>query len=261
MAWATTLATTRRAASNPSPSPSRPDPLRHRIADLAEQLDAHRKRQQAAHPTLTLTGMYNVLEKLKTGEVLTEKEKVFHEEGLVSVLKQLHDELDVAVLDAYGWTDLAPLMQVVNGNAPATTTREDAVRELDERLLERLVALNAERAAEEKRGLIRWLRPEFQNPSGTTAHTQGEFEGDDEGETGVAAAVATTRPWPKDLTEQVRGVVAVLATSSSPQTVDEIAAHFTGRGKWRERLPPLVDMLAALGRARVVGDGRYVAGT
>ncbi len=40
------------------------------------------------------------------------------------------------------WTDLAPLMQIVNGNAPATTTRDDAVRELDERLLERLVALN-----------------------------------------------------------------------------------------------------------------------
>lgn len=242
----------------PFPVPS--DLLSLRISDLAEQLDAHRKRQQAAHPTLTLTGMYNVLEKLKTGEVLTEKEKVIHEQGLVSVLKQLHDELDLAVLEAYGWNDLAPLMQVVNGNAPATTTREDTVRELDERLLERLVALNAERAAEEKRGLIRWLRPEFRNPSGTTAHAQGALEGDDEGETGVAAAGSATQPWPKDLTEQVRGVAAVLAASSSPQTVDEIAAHFTGRGKWRERLPQIVDMLAALGRARVVGDGRYVAG-
>ena len=35
--------------------------LRDRIAQLAEQIDAHRKRQQAAHPGLTLTGMYNVL--------------------------------------------------------------------------------------------------------------------------------------------------------------------------------------------------------
>ncbi len=40
------------------------------IAALAEQLDAHRKRQQAAHPDLTLTGMYNVLAKLRSGEPL-----------------------------------------------------------------------------------------------------------------------------------------------------------------------------------------------
>jgi hypothetical protein len=31
-------------------------------------------------------------------------------------------------------------------------------------LLTRFVALNHERAAEENRGLIRWLRPEYQNP-------------------------------------------------------------------------------------------------
>ncbi|MFO1493669.1 MAG: hypothetical protein U1F26_03305 [Lysobacterales bacterium] len=41
--------------------------LKDRIGALAEQLDAHRKRQQAAHAELTLTGMYNVLEKLKAG--------------------------------------------------------------------------------------------------------------------------------------------------------------------------------------------------
>ena len=40
--------------------------LRGRIAQLAEQIDAHRKRQQAAHPGLTLTGMYNVLEILRS---------------------------------------------------------------------------------------------------------------------------------------------------------------------------------------------------
>ena len=35
---------------------------------------------------------------------------------------------------------------------------------LEETILHRLVALNAERAAEERRGLIRWLRPDFQRP-------------------------------------------------------------------------------------------------
>ena len=90
-----------------------------------------------------MTGMYDVLEKLRSDETLADKEKTIHEQGLVSVLKQIHDELDAAVFDAYGW--------------PVTLT--------DEEILERLVALNAERAAEEARGLIRWLRPDFQNRS------------------------------------------------------------------------------------------------
>ena len=36
-----------------------------KIRALGEQLDAHRKRQQALHPELTMTGMYNVLEALR----------------------------------------------------------------------------------------------------------------------------------------------------------------------------------------------------
>ncbi|ACR01340.1 class I SAM-dependent DNA methyltransferase [Thauera aminoaromatica] len=87
----------------PDPSPAQAA----RIRDLAEQLDAHRKRQQALHPELTLTGMYNVLEKLRAGDTLTPKERTIHEQGLVSVLRELHDALDSAVFEAYGWCDLA----------------------------------------------------------------------------------------------------------------------------------------------------------
>jgi hypothetical protein len=56
--------------------------------------------------------------------------------------------LDAAVLEAYGWADLHPL----------TPEREPE-------LLTRLVALNHERAAEEQRGHIRWLRPDYQAPT------------------------------------------------------------------------------------------------
>ena len=63
------------------------------------------KRQQAAHPKLVLTDIYNVLEKLRDGVALNAREKVTHEQGLVSVLRQIHDELDAAVFDAYGWLD------------------------------------------------------------------------------------------------------------------------------------------------------------
>jgi len=47
--------------------------LTDRIRSLAEQLDAHRKARPAAHDTitLTLTGLYNLLAKLRSGELLT----------------------------------------------------------------------------------------------------------------------------------------------------------------------------------------------
>ena len=77
--------------------------------------------------------MYNVLEKLRSGESLTAKEQTIHEQGLVSVLKQIHDDLDVAVFDAYG---LPHHLE-------------------DEEILQRLVDLNHERAEEESRGIIR----------------------------------------------------------------------------------------------------------
>ncbi len=50
--------------------------------------------------------MYNLLEKLRKAELLDEKDKAFNQKALVSTLKQIHDELDVAVFEAYGWSDL-----------------------------------------------------------------------------------------------------------------------------------------------------------
>ena len=44
-------------------------------------------------------------EKLRSGEPLTAKEKQIHDQGLVTVLRQIHDELDEAALEAYGWED------------------------------------------------------------------------------------------------------------------------------------------------------------
>src|SRR5436305_6540070 len=67
---------------DPFPFPTRGEELIIAIRALGESLDAHRKRQQSLHPDLTLTGMYNVLEKLRSGQPLNEKEKKIHEQGL-----------------------------------------------------------------------------------------------------------------------------------------------------------------------------------
>lgn len=148
------------------------------IRDLAERLDAQRKRQQAQHPELTLTGMYNVLEKLRASEPLTAKDKTIHEQAL-ALLRELHDELDRAVFAAYGWDDLAAQLVGKPGATTPLPDKPEAQAEAEEELLRRLVALNAERAAEEARGLVRWLRPEYQNPSAAVAPEQREADLDD----------------------------------------------------------------------------------
>ncbi|MBQ4853987.1 class I SAM-dependent DNA methyltransferase [Rhodanobacter sp. B2A1Ga4] len=243
---------------DPFPFPVLSDEQQTHLRALAEQLDAHRKHQQAAYPDLTLTGMYNVLDKLRSGEPLTTKERVIHEHGLVSVLRQLHDEIDAAVLDAYGWGDLLPLLRISHGNdAPADgTSRDDAKRAFDEAILERLVALNAERAAEEARGLVRWLRPAFQHPTAQAAPEQAEIATEQAGDDTAAPAAAKPLPWPKDAVAQVRAVADALAASPIALDADALATRFSARGPWKKRLPQLLDMLVALGRAREQ-DGRY----
>jgi len=217
------------------PFPAATDEQKARIRGLAEQLDAHRKRRQAEHPKLTMTGMYNVLEKLRSGEALTDKEKVIHEQGLVTVLRQLHDELDAAVFDAYGW--------------PETLT--------DDELLERLVALNAERAAEEAQGKVRWLRPEYQNPEGATQ--QGQLAVDvPEAGTAPTPTAKKKQPWPKSLPDQVRVLREALAGQASPVTAETLARHFTRARK--DRVEELLKTLVAMGQARETGDQCFVAG-
>lgn len=52
----------------------------------------------------------------------------------------------------------------VRGNVPGQLVRI-APDFSDEAPLQELVDLNAERAEEERQGLVRWLRPEFQKPA------------------------------------------------------------------------------------------------
>jgi hypothetical protein len=237
--------------------------LTTRIRALAEQLDAHRKAQQAAHPELTLTGLYNVLDKLRRAEPLNAKDKLIHTQGLVSVLKSLHDELDAAVLAAYGWSDLQSALTDHTHPEP----RAAAV----ETLLERLVALNARRAAEETAGTVRWLRPDFQcKTAGSQAALDGMAETEAEDARMPAATAATAAPaapivktpWPVGLPEQIKAVAEVLAGSGRALTLADLEARFTARGRWRERLPTIIHTLEALGRARRVGNGadRWQAG-
>ena len=55
-----------------------PEPLKDKIRTEAKALDALRKRVLAEHEDLTLTKLYNILEALREGRVLTEAERLTH---------------------------------------------------------------------------------------------------------------------------------------------------------------------------------------
>nr|WP_052647022.1 hypothetical protein [Spirosoma spitsbergense] len=205
-----------------------------RIRELAEQLDAHRKRQQAANPTLTLTDLYNVVEKLRqsdgsAGEPLTAKDQTINQQGLASVVLSLHQQIDAAVADSYGWPHNLP----------------------DSEILTRLVQLNHERAAEESAGQIRYLRPSYQAPGQqqliglTTTATK----------TSAPVADAVKQEWPKELAQQMQAVRDTVQQSGVPLSTKQVAAFFakTPPGK----VQPLLDTLAALALLRQTADGTY----
>lgn len=215
---------------DPFPVPTCSEQSKAAIRFLGEDLDAHRKRQQSEHPKLTLTGIYNVLEKLRSGEQLAPGDKKVHAEGLVSVLMKLHSDLDAAVFDAYGW--------------PHDLT--------DEQILERLVALNAERAEEERKGLVRWLRPEFQNAAGAAPQTELETE-TPEAEEEVAAAPrkekakVAKQPWPTKLKERLEAVHNLLRDAGKPLPLAQVAGAF--KAAKAAEVEEVLESLAAFQRA------------
>jgi len=207
-----------------------PEPLKARIRAEAEALDAVRKRVLAAHDDLTLTKLYNLLEALKAGRALTEAERDVHDRGLVTLIRQHHDAIDAAVSEAYGW--------------PETLD--------DEAIIARLVALNRERAAEEARGIVRWLRPDYQAPGYQPPTAQGLDLGDQ-----PVAVTSTIIPWPATLPEQVSAVQSILAAAPAPLAANDVARAF--RGKRAGTVKPVLDALAGIGMARRLADGRYAA--
>ena len=94
-----------------------------------------------------MTELYNLRDKLRSGALMTDKEQRRATRARAAIVDRLHEQLDSAVADAYGWGD--------EWNAGKLGASE---------IVARLVALNHQRAAEEKAGTIRWLRPDYQQP-------------------------------------------------------------------------------------------------
>ena len=214
---------------DPFPFPDATPAQQARIRELAEQLDAHRKRQQAAHSTLTLTDLYNVVEKLKARKPLSAKEQTINQQGLASVVLSLHQQLDAAVADAYGWPHDLP----------------------DSEILTRLVQLNHERAAEESAGQIRYLRPAYQAPG----QQQLGLDLPTTVLKPTAPPVAVKQKWPTGLAQQMQTVRDVVQQAGVPLSTKQVAAFFAYTKS--DTVQPLLDTLAALALLRQTADGTY----
>lgn len=127
---------------DPFPFPDATPEQRAAIAELAEELDATRKQALEEVPGLTMTELYNLREKWRSGAEMDLIEQARVQAARAPIVDRLHEQIDAAVAEAYGWPADLPPSEIVA----------------------RLVALNHERAAEEKEGTVRWLRPDYQIP-------------------------------------------------------------------------------------------------
>jgi hypothetical protein len=226
---------------DPFPFPDADDLQKHHVRVVAEELDAHRKRVLANHRHITLTGLYNVLEKLRAGTTpaaLKPAERRIFDDGLVLILKELHDKLDGAVDDAYGWpVDLA-----------------------DEDILSRLVALNKERAKEEALGEVHWLRPDFQIPRFGTAQQKAELDLVGGGmETEGVAPTGPKPSFPVDDVAQTAAVMSALAVASGPMDAMAVASIFRQGRRVTLKVRAVLDALARMGFVTTTTNGtRYL---
>jgi hypothetical protein len=224
---------------DPFPFPDCSETFKDRIRAVAEELDAHRKARQVEHPRLTLTQMYNVLEKLKAGEHMDEDDESTKAQGLVLILRELHDQLDSLVAEAYGWPTALP----------------------DEEILERVVALNADRVREERGGKVGWLRPEFQIPRFGSEVERARLEE----ERRRARDEKRARPQQSNLTPEddleeakqrfptgdelaeTAAIIGVLRAAQSALSIDDISRHFSQGRQVERRVASTVLALARLG--------------
>lgn len=221
---------------DPFPFPSLGDLLKSKIRTVADELDAFRKERQKEHPSLALTQMYNILEKLRANADLDDDDEQIKKDGLILILKELHDKLDALVFEAYGW--------------PQTLT--------DEQILENLVALNHERAAEEKRGHVRWLRPDYQIPR--FGKDLDKMAAKEEGaqitaELGLGEPTAKKLSFPTDAVGQTAAVFAALAMAKGAVTVGDIAAEFRKSKNLERNIGEVLASLARLGHV-ATKDGK-----
>lgn len=201
---------------------------REDIAVLAEELDRLRLEVLTRDPELTMTGLYNARDRL--GGTMSPEEQAVHQSGCIGVLDHLHARIDALVIATYGW--------------PQDVTEEEMVQ--------RLVALNAERAVEEAAGEIRWLRPTWQR-NRILPRAKGGRQ---------AVAELAPEPWPplpRQDDEMAAALLDMLRRAGRPLQPKALAGGFTVSSKVRAsgRIERVLGVLAVAGSVHRTEAGWY----
>jgi hypothetical protein len=220
---------------DPFPFPDASEQLRSQIRALSEELDQTRKRVLAENPEVTLTGLYNVIQKLRANEQLTAEEKGRKIDTATMIIKDLHKQIDALVLRAYAW-------------APELTDNE---------IIDHLVQLNAARAAEERGGLTRWIRPEYQ------VDKFGALVGRADRIQAISAVTQRTKPlpFPSEPKAQAAKILQLLRKSEHPLSVEEIAKSFTADNQVATNVREILGSLNRLGETRSYDQGKTFSAT
>lgn len=217
---------------DPFPFPELDEAQAAAIGELAEELDATRKAVLAEHDDLTLTGLYNVRDMIRSGVALKKTDEDRRRRGRVDILIELHDRIDAAVMQAYGW----------------------AAELSDAAIVARLVALNLQRRTEERAGRVRWLRPDYQIArAGLTALPTGK-PGPEQIEALLPAASAKKPSFPREAIGQTAAVLAALR-GGVPATAEAIARGFAQGRKVERRVLATLAALERLGHVAHTGGG------
>ena len=125
-----------------------------------------------------------------------------------------------------------------------------AAEALEQQLLTRLVILNHERAAEEQRGHIRYLRPDYQAPGeGTSSKSQVSSESPlplEDAELETPNLKLETQVWPADLPAQVAAVRKLIPTHGPD--AETLSACFGRKSQKRsDQITAILATLRALG--------------
>lgn len=200
------------------------------IATTAQRIEDHRDHVLSCNPALTMTKLYNVLEKVAAEAELSETENEIRLSGCVDTLLSLHTQLDQQVFDAYGW----PLDMS------------------DAEVTARLVELNRVRAVEEGEGRILFLRPAYQQPRQKPLRNSLRVS--------KTASAVQARSLPGDDLGIIVEVLEVLKLAGKPMSLAEVMNCFelpARQATAKNKLKRALNMLAAAESIYVTDAGWF----
>ena len=225
---------TKTGCFDPFPFPALTAGARQRLRAAGEALDGHRRQALRDAPDLTLTGLYNLLETIRAGLSVTSRQQDLARRARVTILRELHDDIDRLTEQAYGWAE---------GSTDAET-------------IAALTGLNRVREVEEARGQVRWLRPDFQKLRNRGTDRRPGVEAPSPSQ----PVLPGRRPaFPKDRYEQPLVIQASLVRELGPIASHELARRFSEGMKLTPRIDRVLTTLHRYGHVERLSDGRWIS--